>query len=242
MKIYPNNTVAKYITKLASNIELDGEWEVALTEIMYTSKWANISGEWFRHCYDGIWGRKWPVPNDYYTWHTLVDKLAEMLRDTGEGLGHLKLDFCAKDRVSVVNSSAPLKGFELSPRLADAIGLQNYDITKCDDTYLFHGQTPEAIDDISVKNLFVYCDILEHVPVGDAMAPLLRCINVRGNQGDRICETFTSPMYLPVQKKVFDSVEINIMMETGEPAPFIDGPSTVILHFRRTSNPYFLSK
>ena len=58
MKIYPNNTVAKYITKLASNIELDGEWEVALTEIMYTSKWANISGEWFRHCYDGIWGRK----------------------------------------------------------------------------------------------------------------------------------------------------------------------------------------
>ena len=44
MKIYPNNTVAKYITKLASNIELDGEWEVALTEIMYTIKWANISG------------------------------------------------------------------------------------------------------------------------------------------------------------------------------------------------------
>ena len=38
MRIYPSNTVAKYITKLASTIELDGEWEVALTEIMYTSK------------------------------------------------------------------------------------------------------------------------------------------------------------------------------------------------------------
>ena len=37
MKIYPNNTVAKYTTQLPTNIELDGEWEVALTEIMYNN-------------------------------------------------------------------------------------------------------------------------------------------------------------------------------------------------------------
>ena len=45
MKIYPNNTVAKYTTQLPTNIELDGEWEVALTEIIYNNKWGNISGD-----------------------------------------------------------------------------------------------------------------------------------------------------------------------------------------------------
>jgi len=45
MKIYPDNTVAKYTTQLATNIELDGEWEVALTEIQYSHNFHNIKGE-----------------------------------------------------------------------------------------------------------------------------------------------------------------------------------------------------
>jgi len=94
----------------------------------------------------------------------------------------------------------------------------------------------------SLTSLFIYCDILEHVPVGDTLAPLLRCVNIEGESGKRVGASFTYPMYIPVQKKVFDSVEINIMTETGDPAPFIDGPSTVTLHFRRARNPYLLSK
>ena len=96
--------------------------------------------------------------------------------------------------------------------------------------------------DGNLNSLYVYCDILEHVPVGDTLAPLLRPVVVRGKPGDQISEKYINSMYLPVQKKSFDSIEINIMTDTGDPAPFVDGPSTVTLHFRRASNPYFLSK
>jgi len=33
MDYYPENTVARFTTKLPSNIDLDGEWEVGLSEI-----------------------------------------------------------------------------------------------------------------------------------------------------------------------------------------------------------------
>ena len=74
------------------------------------------------------------------------------------------------------------------------------------------------------------------------MAPLLRPVVVRGKPGDQISEKYINSMYLPVQKKSFDSIEINIMTDTGSPVPFIDGRSMVLLHFRRSNNPYFLQK
>jgi len=35
MDYYPQNSVAQYTTKLNGQIELDGEWEVGLTEISF---------------------------------------------------------------------------------------------------------------------------------------------------------------------------------------------------------------
>ena len=42
MDYYPENTVAQYRTKLISTIELDGEWEVGLTEISIPSNVHNV--------------------------------------------------------------------------------------------------------------------------------------------------------------------------------------------------------
>ena len=40
--IYPDNTVAKYTTKLAKTVELDGLYEVGLSEIIYPTDYYNI--------------------------------------------------------------------------------------------------------------------------------------------------------------------------------------------------------
>ncbi len=93
-----------------------------------------------------------------------------------------------------------------------------------------------------LNSLFVYCDIAEHVPIGDTAAPLLRCVNIKGKRGENVCMLYDNPIYVPVQKKSFDTVEINIMTDSGDPVPFEGGRSSVTLHFRRASNPYFLSK
>jgi hypothetical protein len=42
MKYYPDNTMAKYTTTLSNRIELDGDWEVGLAEIIYPCSWYNV--------------------------------------------------------------------------------------------------------------------------------------------------------------------------------------------------------
>ena len=249
MKIYPNNTVAKYTTQLPTNIELDGEWEVALTEIMYNNKWGNISGEWLRYYNGRSFSEKMHVPNGVYTQQSLLAKVRELLKEAGDTCGHVKFEQYnfSMDYIEVVNDgSLPLRGFDMSHRLTEILGLQKYHIMKLvesgNESYRIYGDKMKDLLEPSVTSLFVYCDVLEHIPVGDTLAPLLRCVSIEGALGKRIGARYAFPMYIPVQKKVFDSVEINIMTETGDPAPFIDGPSTVTLHFRRARNPYFLSK
>ena len=49
MKMYPNNTLAHYITDLPRLIELTGEWECGMAEIQYPHTWYNIGmyDTWF---------------------------------------------------------------------------------------------------------------------------------------------------------------------------------------------------
>ena len=91
-----------------------------------------------------------------------------------------------------------------------------------------------------MHGMYVYCDVLENVPVGDSLAPLLRIVDVEGLNGDTIHRTFVHPRYVPLQKKEFDSIEIDIRDDTGAPVPFESGKLVVTLHFKRASNPYLI--
>ena len=226
MNIFSNNTVAKYKTRLPNNIELDGVWEVALTEIQYPHKFINVKGEWFRIFYNGRWTPKVYIKDNYYpSVESLMTEFKTVVEDEASDR-EITLSF--EDAMPKVGRTRIAT--DPGPYLATSRLLTNL--------YL---ETQTSIGN-ETRMLFVYCDILEHVPVGDGLAPLLRSVVVRGKHGDRIGERFVNPMYLPIQKKSFDTIEINIMTDTGDPAPFIDGRSTVILHFRRSNSPYFLPK
>jgi len=90
-----------------------------------------------------------------------------------------------------------------------------------------------------VRSIYVYCDLAEHVPVGDTKAPLLRIVNRTSNDNENVHETFNPVLYVPLQKKCFDSVEINLMTDSGFPVPFRFGKSFVVLEFRRAAYKYF---
>jgi len=90
------------------------------------------------------------------------------------------------------------------------------------------------------NSMYVYCDLLEHVPVGDTRAPLLRIVNVCGNSGESINRNYDKPQYVPLQKKNFESLEIDIRTDAGNPVPFEFGKVVVTLHFRLCKSPYFL--
>ena len=72
MDYYPQNTVAQYTTKLNSSIELDGEWEVGLTEISFPINIENVAR---RECFFKISTSSYPhsnrvkitLPSGHYT-------------------------------------------------------------------------------------------------------------------------------------------------------------------------------
>ena len=95
----------------------------------------------------------------------------------------------------------------------------------------------------NIHSVYVYCDLVEHVPVGDTKAPLLRIVNRKSdvNASENIHETFNPVMYVPLQKKCFDNLEINLMTDIGVPVPFNSGKSFVVLEFRQAAYKYFVS-
>ena len=86
----------------------------------------------------------------------------------------------------------------------------------------------------TVETLFVYCDVLEHVVVGDVMAPLLRIVDMKhATENGRMHKILNPPLYVPLQKKNFDTIEISITCDTGERVPFAHGKSVAVLEFKR---------
>jgi len=83
MDYYADNTVARYTTKLTNTVELEGEWEVGLTEISFPSKVENVIGG---HChydvyYDDELLRTITMPAKHYKrMRRLIDDLHKQQR------------------------------------------------------------------------------------------------------------------------------------------------------------------
>ena len=124
---------------------------------------------------------------------------------------------------------------EFSPALARLLGF--------DAGRKYSGNTITAYRSMNffgnINSLYVYCDLLEAVLVGDTKAPLLRIVD-KPHRLHRNMHSVLNPIfYVPLQKKHFDTVEINIMTDTGLPVPFLPGKCFVVLEFRRVVHPYF---
>jgi hypothetical protein len=90
-----------------------------------------------------------------------------------------------------------------------------------------------------IHGLYVYCDIITPVAVGDTLAPLLRIVDTKGEHGQTVHRYYDRPRYIPVQKLHFDTIEILIRTDTGQPVPFEHGKLVVVLHFRERKESYF---
>jgi len=131
----------------------------------------------------------------------------------------------------------------LSEKLAKVLGMEMHvDLSAHESTssYMIAEGYEKAKMEDELHALYVYCDVLECVPVGDTLAPLLRIVEVSGSRDEMVHIQFDQPRYIPIQKKSFDSIEIDIRDDTGVPVPFDVGKLIVTLHIRRAKDTYFL--
>jgi len=241
MHYYPQNTVAQYTTKLNSQVELDGDWEVGLTEISFPFEIENVQeGEcYFYLSQDGTGASiKITLPAGHYIGLDDIThqvKVSTMQQLHFSSIDQVPIDFSfAKNHNRVRMRLLQNCTVKFSVVLARLLGFR-HGIPHSDNSMADYRMRYRSI----IRSIYVYCDLVEHVPVGDTKAPLLRVVNrARSGEGN-VHRAFNPVMYVPLQKKCFESVEINLMTDIGMPVPFIFGKSFAVLEFRRAAYKYF---
>ena len=100
--------------------------------------------------------------------------------------------------------------------------------------YSFRQEANTAVNmDQGFDTIYVYTDVVESCIVGDSLVPLLRCLPVRGGHGATGADRFTNVHYVPLLRKDFGTIEVDIRDDTGRRVPFEYDRVTVTLHFRR---------
>jgi hypothetical protein len=236
MKYYPDNTLCTFTTILPHVIELQGNWEVGLVEIQYPYNWYNIPTDidartfnlsvqtengWVEHSFH--------IPPGYYP--DLLTLVRAMMKHGNHGLKIPGFKFQLhylnmRKTFGLVHKSGNCR-LTVPSALHHLLGI---DRSTLDDD---HSISSRAAKMEPLDALFVYCDVMEPRVVGDSLVPLLRIVPVQGEHGRQITQIYQHVHYFKVQKKKFQTIEINIRDHTGKKVSFEDGTLNVTLHFRQ---------
>lgn len=229
MNYFTENKISHFITRLPTPIELTGEFEVSLCEFFYPHSWNNVTDANNSFSYDLGDGKVYngEIMEGYY--HSVEDILHAITNiDAFEGRIELSFDTITKRVKIELRKNAKILFKEGMARM-----LGFYPIWY-EDQYPIVRMSPFIADPcVDYRVLMLYTDIIEPQMVGDIFAPLLRIINVRGNDGDMVLEQYDRPHYLPVNRKSIETLEIAIRLHNGNLVPFERGRSYIKLHFRQ---------
>ena len=145
----------------------------------------------------------------------------------------------------IINTmSTSVAGSSFSPGVASILGFEDTQDRKTWSAE-FHMQnvgtfTGKHVADLNrgIHSLYVYCDIMEPCPVGDARVPLLRIVPLKETSNNststmQCTQTFSHVHYHILRHRYITEVEIDIKDSMGRPVPFERGELMVTLHLRR---------
>ena len=230
---FPNNTLTEYWVCLPQTVSLTGDWEVALTEIQYPHSWNNVQENFENRFYlrnqelDGMWEALIVPPGHYSSVADVITKINEVVSSNGRFKDEVQLSFDTLNRKVTVHLQNEVEVYFSD--IGQMLGFLPKEVISKTST-----ADREADLDHGFHDLYVYCDIIQPQYVGDALVPLLRIVPVEGKDGERISKSFIRPQYVPVSRKQFESIEVNIKRDTGETVPFEFGRVLLTLHFRQS--------
>ena len=224
-----DNKASKYVTKLAKELNLGSRWECCLKEIHYPRSWNTLTGDegnfYVHRLSVNMWELK-SIPTGYYSdGQQIVNALNHSLKsikETAQLLEHsgiVKLSIPADVELVFAEPLSSLLGMVLSNQYCRG--------PKFYGTYPIN--TSRGID-----ALYVYSDVIQTKLVGNASVPLLSVVPLRGEFGQMAYKEYASPIYTPLAKHVFSTIEMYITDSAGREIPFTSGKVTVLLHFRES--------
>lgn len=232
--VYPNNKISCYVTKLAKPIELEGPWEVALSEVQYPHTWYMLKdkemGLFFIDYTNNEDEKKISThaghvgQNYYNTMEQLVKDINKYIKNVLALDVKLEYNLLSSKIRMVTNKNYTFRTYG---NLARILGLGNNNLTCAE---------PEACYPADIHagfyNMFVYTDIIQYQRVGDSFVPLLRCVHISGKQHEIVSITYDHPHYVPVNKSLISDIVIEVKSDQNRLIPFLYGKFVVKLHFR----------
>ena len=252
-ELFPDNTLSSFTNFLPEQVNLEGQWEVAVSEISYPSMYQNVTeGKFLFH------DNELSKTKDYYY---LEPGLYHSTTDIVEAMNSL-----IQNRN---NHNTPCIGVKVDRRTQKvAFSLVNDDsilaITSIDLGHIFGGDVrndrgilmlgkgphrPLFAYIVRIHSLMIYTDIVEYNIAGDTKAPLLRCFPFisKVKSGDVITtgqymnyQTFSNLQFRRLLKNFFHCVQIDLRDTSGEKIPFVSvGITRLVLMFRKVSDVHF---
>lgn len=224
---------AEFSTELFQALSLDDSWEVALTEIVFSSNPVNFSKEDFITCKN---------------FDTKVDKIVALDSDTIKS---------GKKLIEILNSKlSPIDGIlfkfnefsfkttlELKPNRGVHFSKRLSSVLSLDETVENKSKTilvkiSKYCTDIRLHfwNIYIYCNITKPIILGEQLYPLLQTLPVENFDENYLIKLFDPPMFIPLSSHFVPVIEIKICDELGRPLRFKSGCSTLCkLLFKRNS-------
>ena len=253
-QLFPDNTLSSFTNFLPEQLNLEGQWEVAISEISYPSMYQNDTEGKFM-----FFDRKLSKSSDFYY---LERGLYPSITDIVEAMNtlnqerHNHSENCVTVKVSrrtqkveiyLANEGSGLALFstDLGHIFGSNVGSEF--------GVMLRGKGPHkpkfAYDIVRIHSLMIYTNLIEYNIVGDTKAPLLRCFPFisKLNPRDIITtgqymnyQTFSNLQFRPLLKNSFHSIHIDLRDTSGEKIPFVSvGITPLVLIFRKASNIHF---
>lgn len=244
--IFPENKTSSFTVLLPEKISLRGQWRVAVAEIHYNYNFFNVTdgnnkiilkrneiddNSISKNCDVGT--GEVTIQTGFY--RSVGDLIATI---NFELLTHVKGPILSLNKVSnrtIVhreNVSDNIESIQFEGRLGMQLGFEPMRNILNFKTSPHVGNTFFGIPD----QMMIYTDIIEPTFVGHEKAYVLKIINTEPKNyqfGDACYKEYTHMHYIPVQKREFESISVDIRDYTGQLIPFQHGILTIKLHFKK---------
>lgn len=248
--IYKWNKASSFVVQLPRKISLKENWMVGLAELHFPYNFFNVSENNNSFTYtNGTYTTTRTIQTGFYNnVSALINEVLRQSNDIGDWLQF----HSATNRVRVkwtdaIKNIHPLsddkrndfRSIKFHGRLALQLGfapeanILQYDLapSKGNELSPYVGNLDYGIPD----QMFIYCDIVEPQLIGYESSQIIKIVNTTEKEvkfGSSCFRGFQKIHYIPVMRKEFDRVEIEIRDVIGEHFPFRHGISTVKLHFK----------
>ena len=251
-KLFPNNRLSSFTNFLPEQVNLEGQCQVAISEISYPSMYQHITEGKFKF-FDEKLSKStsnYNIEPGLYTYITdIVEAMNTLIQERNnhnETCITVKVSRRAqKVVIMLANETSAFYSTDLGHIFGNNVG-NEFGV-------LMIGKGPHesefAYDIVCILSLMIYSDLVEYNIVGDTKTPLLPCFHfISKLMGGGIItlgqymnyQTFKNLQFRPLLKNSFHSIHIDLRDPTGEKIPFVAvGITHLVLMFRKVSNIHF---